>query len=264
MTIAPRELKKHFAKGGKAINGWCAIPSTVTAEITARQGFDIVTIDLQHGLIDYQKALEMLQVVSGFGMPTLCRAPWNEAGIIMKALDAGFTGIICPMINTVDEAKRLVESCLYSPRGARSFGPTRALQVYGADYAKTAHDFIAVIAMIETAEAMRNLEKILAVDGIDGIYIGPADLGLSMGYTPALLPTDKAVFDAIATICKTTKAAGKAAGIHCGSPEMTRQMLDDGFDFATLITDVRMFTTIVSTQLAAARKTTAEAPKGQY
>ncbi len=264
MTIAPRDLKKYFAKGGKAINGWCAIPSTVTAEITARQGFDIVTIDLQHGLVDYQAALEMLQVISGFGMPTLCRVPWNEPGIIMKALDAGFTGIICPMINTPDEAKRLVDACCYMPRGARSFGPTRALQVYGADYAKTAHEFIAVIAMIETAEAMKNLDRILSVDGIDGVYIGPADLGLSMGYPPVLLPTDKAVFDSIATICKTTKAAGKAAGIHCGSPEMTRQMLDNGFDFATLITDVRMFTTIVSSQLAATRNVKADAPKGQY
>jgi 4-hydroxy-2-oxoheptanedioate aldolase len=264
MTIAPRDLKKHFSNGGKAINGWCAIPSTVTAEITARQGFDIVSVDLQHGLVDYQSALEMLQVISGFGMPTLCRVPWNEPGIIMKALDAGFTGVICPMINTVDEAKRLVDACRYMPRGSRSFGPTRAMQVYGPDYAKTAHEFICVIAMIETAEAMTNLSKILEVDGIDGVYVGPADLGLSMGHEPVLLPTSKAVFEAIATICKTTKATGKFAGIHCGSPEMIRQMLDDGFDFATLITDVRMFTTIVSSQLAAARNVKAAVAKGQY
>ena len=223
MAIAPRSLKQHFADGGKAINGWCAIPSPVTAEVMARQGYDLVTVDLQHGLVDYQMALTMLQAVSGFGMPTLCRVPWNEPGIIMKVLDAGFTGVICPMINTREDAERFAASCLYSPSGARSFGPTRAMQVYGPDYAKSAQDFVTVIAMIETAEAMENLDGILRVPGIDGVYVGPSDLSLSLGYAPSLLPSEATVLDAIETIRATAKAAGKIAGIHCGSPELTRQ-----------------------------------------
>jgi len=263
MPIPQRDLKQHLAAGGKAVNGWCSIPSTVTAEIVARAGYDTVTVDLQHGLIDYQMALAMLQAVDGQGMPTLCRVPWNEPGIIMKALDAGFTGIICPMINTRGEAERFAASCRYAPAGFRSFGPTRAMQVHGGDYARTANQFIITFAMIETAQAMENLDAILAVDGVDAVYIGPADLGLSLGFAPTLLP-ESAVREAITTIMDKTVRAGKLAGIHCGSPDMVRQMLEEGFHLATLLTDARMFTNTIATALAEARNTRATLTKGQY
>lgn len=263
MTIPQRGLKQHLASGGKAVNGWCSIPSTVTAEIVARAGYDTVSIDLQHGLIDYQMALAMLQAVDGLGMPTLCRVPWNEPGIIMKALDAGFTGIICPMINTREEAERFAASCRYAPAGARSFGPTRAMQVHGADYARTANGFITTFAMIETAQAMESLDAILAVDGIDAVYIGPSDLGLSLGFAPTLLP-EPAVREAIATIRDKTVQAGKLAAIHCGSAEMVREMLETGFHLATLLTDARMFTNTVATALAEARNVRPSLVKGQY
>jgi 4-hydroxy-2-oxoheptanedioate aldolase len=253
MPIAPRDLKKHLTQGGKAINGWCCIPSPVTAEIMARQGFDTISVDLQHGLIDYQTALGMVQVVSNLQVATLCRVPWNEPGIIMKVLDAGFAGVICPMINNADEAQRFARACLYAPRGFRSFGPTRAGQVYGADYAEKATDIVCAFAMIETREALQNLDAILAVDGIDGVYIGPADLSLSLGYKPSLLPTDAEVLDAIALIHSKAKAAGKIAGIHCGSPEMIREKLAYGFDLASLITDIRVFMTAMAAQVATAR-----------
>ena len=263
MPIPQRGLKQYLAADGKAINGWCSIPSMVTAEIVARAGYDTVTVDLQHGLIDYQMALAMLQAVDGQGMPTLCRVPWNEPGIIMKALDAGFTGIICPMINTKEEAERFAASCRYAPAGARSFGPTRAMQVHGGDYARTANQFIATFAMIETAQAMDNLDAILGVEGIDAVYIGPADLGLSLGFAPTLLP-EPAVLEAIATIRDKTIQAGKLAGIHCGSPDMVRQMLAEGFHLATLLTDARMFTNTVATALAEARDVRPSLTKGQY
>jgi 4-hydroxy-2-oxoheptanedioate aldolase len=258
--IRPRDLKSHLRGGGKAVNGWCSIPSAITAEIVARQGFDTVSIDLQHGLVDYQAALAMLQAIDGLGVPTLCRVPWNEPGIIMKALDAGFTGIICPMINSEEEARRFASYCRYAPAGTRSFGPTRAVNVYGADYAKAANGFVAIFAMIETAEALKNLDGILAVEEIDGVYVGPGDLGLSLGYTPSLLPQDREVLDAIATIRDRATAAGKIAAIHCGSPAMVRDRLAEGFALATLITDMRLFTAAVAGQLA---ETRAEAPVGQ-
>ena len=263
--IQRRLLKRHFASGGKAVNGWCSIPSTVTAEIVARQGFDTVTIDLQHGLIDYQTALAMLQAVDGHGMPTLCRIPWNEPGIIMKALDAGFGGIICPMVNTRKDAERFVGACRYAPRGYRSFGPTRAMNVFGADYVEAANGFVTTFGMIETAEALDNLDDILAVEELDAVYVGPADLSLSLGFTPTLLPQEARVSDAIALIRERATKAGKRAGIHCGTPQMVRQMLDQGFDLASLLTDARLFTTAVAQQLAEAR---AEGPalvvQGQY
>ena len=263
MPIPPRGLKQHLASGGKAINGWCSIPSAVTAEIVARAGYDTVSVDLQHGLVDYQTALAMLQAVDGLGMPTLCRVPWNEPGIIMKALDAGFTGIICPMINTREEAERFAASCRYAPAGTRSFGPTRAMQVHGADYARTANQFVTSLAMIETAQAMENLDAILAVDGIDAVYVGPADLGLSLGFAPTLLP-EPAVAAAIVTIRDKAIGAGKLAGIHCGSPAMVREMLASGFHLATLLTDARMFTNTVATALAEAREARPSLVKGQY
>ena len=263
MAIPPRGLTQHLRSGGKAVNGWCSVPSPVTAEMVARAGFDTVSVDLQHGLTDYQTALSMLQAVDGLGLPTLCRVPWNEPGIIMKALDAGFTGIICPMVNTRAEAERFAGACRYAPAGYRSFGPTRAAQVHGADYARAANGFITTFAMIETAEAVANLDDILAVEGIDAVYIGPGDLGLSLGHTPTLLP-EAPVRTVIAGIRDKTLAAGKVAAIHCGSPAMVRDMLDDGFGLATLLTDARLFANALAAASAEARATRAEAVRGQY
>lgn len=254
-------LHSHFAAGNKAVNGWCAIPSPVTAEIMGRQGFDLMTVDLQHGLIDYQMALTMLQALQGLPAPVLARVPWNEPGIIAKCLDAGFAGLICPMVNTADDARRLVQSARYAPMGARSFGPTRANLVHGAGYAKTANTTVLVLAMIETREAVANLEAILAVEGIDGVYVGPSDLGLSLGYEPTLDPTAPEVLDAIATIAARTKSAGAVAGLHTGSPEMIRRAFAQGYDFASLLTDARLFTSAVVTQLAAAHEKTATVVK---
>lgn len=264
MPIGSKNLKKHLAGGNKVINGWCSMPTSITAEILARQEYDTVTVDLQHGLLDYQMALSMLQAIDLQGVPALCRVPWNEPGIIMKVLDAGFVGVICPMVNTRAEAEAFVSACHYPPQGSRSFGPTRALQVHGADYAHAAQDFVCTYAMIETAEAVANLDDILACDGLDGVYIGPADLALSLGYAPSLLPTDSAVIEAIETIRGKTKGADKIVGIHCGSPKMTRDLLDGGFDLATLLTDVRMFTTFVASQLAEARQVQSTKPGAQY
>ena len=262
MAIAPRDLKKHLAGGGKAVNGWCGIPSTVTAETMARQGFDTVTVDLQHGLIDYQTSVAMAQVIDGH-VPALVRVPWNEQGIIGKVLDAGFVGVICPMINTRAEAERLASACRYAPRGSRSFGPIRAMSIHGSDYASAAQEFITVIAMIETAEALKNLDDILKVPEIDGVYIGPADLSLSLGHQPSLLP-EAPVRDAIETIRSKAKAAGKIAGIHCGSGEMVRDMLDGGFDLATLLGDLRLMVMGMASELAKVTAPRAAAVKGQY
>jgi 4-hydroxy-2-oxoheptanedioate aldolase len=256
------DLKTHFATGGSAVNGWCAIPSPVTAEIVGRAGFDMVTVDLQHGLIDYQMALTMLQVLQGLPAPVMVRVPWNEPGIIMKCLDAGFAGLICPMINTAEDARRLVQATRYAPLGGRSFGPTRANLVHGAAYSKGANATILVLAMIETREAVQNLDAILAVEGIDGVYVGPSDLGLSLGHEPTLEPTAPEVLSAIAEIVARTRAAGRIAGVHTGSPAMVRAMQAQGFHFASLLTDVRILVSALASQLAAVRETTAETVKG--
>lgn len=260
MPIA--DLKSHFTAGGTALNGWCAIPSPVTAEIVGRAGFDMVTVDLQHGLIDYQMALTMLQVLQGLPAPVLARVPWNEPGILMKCLDAGFAGVICPMINTAEDARRLVQATRYAPLGGRSFGPTRANLVHGAGYAAKANTTVAVFAMIETREALNNLDAILSVEGIDGVYVGPSDLGLSLGHEPTLEPIAQEVLDAIAEIVRRTRAAGRIAGIHTGSPDMVKRMFAQGFQFASLLTDMRMFVSALATMVGSVRSVEVEAVKG--
>lgn len=256
------DIKAHFAAGGTAVNGWCAIPSPITAEIMGRAGFDLMTIDLQHGLIDYQTALTLLQVLQGLPAPVMVRVPWNEPGIVMKCLDAGFSGLICPMINTAEDAQNLVQSTRYAPLGGRSFGPTRANLVHGAGYSKGANSTVPVFAMIETRQALENLDDILAVEGIDGVYVGPSDLGLSLGYEPTLEPTAPEVLEAISAIGARARAAGRIAGIHTGSPAMVRTMLAKGFHFASLLTDARLFISALSMQLAEVRGTGSELTKG--
>lgn len=260
--MTPASLKDRFTQGATAINGWCAIPSPVTAEIVARAGFDMATIDLQHGLIDYQAALTMLQAMQGGPTPVLARVPWNEPGIIMKCLDAGFAGVICPMVNTVEDAERLVSAARYAPLGGRSFGPTRANLVHGASYAKTANDRVLLLAMIETREALGNLDGILAVPGLDGVYVGPSDLGLSLGYEPTLDPTEPEVLQAIADIGARARAAGRIAGCHCGTPAMVRRLQAQGFHFGSLLTDLRLFANALSAALGAYRNEGVEATKG--
>lgn len=262
MPIDPAAIHAHFHAGNKAINGFCSIPSTVVAEIMGRAGFDLLTIDLQHGLIDYQTALTMLQVLQGQPAPVLARVPWNEPGIIAKVLDAGAAGVICPMVNTAEDARALVQASRYAPLGGRSFGPTRANMVHGPAYVKTANQRVLVLAMIETRQAMDNLDAILAVEGIDGVYVGPSDLGLSLGYEPTLEPTATEVLEAIAEIGRRAKAAGRIAGCHCGSVAMVKRIQAQGFDFGSLLTDVRIVTQAFTGLLADYRAEKAEVVKG--
>ncbi|MCY1164691.1 4-hydroxy-2-oxo-heptane-1,7-dioate aldolase [compost metagenome] len=264
MQPGPRDFKKHIASGGKIISTWCSIPSAFTAEMLARAGFDAVVVDLQHGLQDYETALHMLQAIDGQGVPTLCRVHWNEPGIIMKVLDAGFGGVICPMINTVEEARQFGSACRYAPRGIRSYGPLRAALVHGADYGSTANDWLVALPMIETMEGFANLDGILTLPEIDGVYIGPTDLCLSMGYPPSLLPPPP-VLEVIGQIRDKAQAAGKIAGIHCGSAAMVSQMLTGGFNMATLLSDMRYLQDAMGALLAQARGTAAAPlPSSRY
>ena len=247
------QLRQRLEAGEKIINGFCSAPSPILAEFLARQGFDSLTIDLQHGLIDYQTALTMLQAIAGAGIPTICRVPWNDPIPVMKALDAGFEAIICPMINTREEAEKFGSYARYAPRGVRSFGPTRSLNVFGPSYSEVANHQIVTLAMIETETAVNHLEQILAVPEIDGIYIGPADLTLSMGFTPSILVTEPKVIDAIEHIRATTKQKGKFVGLHCSSGATAAETLAQGFDLATISTDIRILVSAVQQELKAAR-----------
>lgn len=246
-------LLDTWAAGKAAINGWLAVPSPVTAELTARADLDSVTVDLQHGLIDYQCALTMLQAMSASGVTPLARAPWLDPGLIMKLLDAGALGIVCPMINTPEDAENLVRYTRYAPRGVRSFGPTRAAFAYGAQYWTRANESVVTLAMIETAEALENLDAIVSTPDLSGVYIGPSDLSLSMGRTPKLDHDDPSVLAAIERIRESAHRAGIRAGIHCLSPAYAKSMIDAGFDLVTVGSDLRIYVAALDEAVAAVR-----------
>ena len=194
-------LKKLIQEGKPVINGWLQIPHSYPAEVMAKQGYDSLTIDMQHGVVDYPNALQMLQAISTTDVVPMARVNWNEPGQIMKILDAGAYGIICPMVSNKKEAESFVQACLYPPKGYRSYGPIRGLLYGGADYGKHANDEILKFAMIETKEALSNLDEIMSTKALDGIYIGPADLSLAIGEDPSFdIPESSPVFKVILTI----------------------------------------------------------------
>jgi len=247
-------LERVWREGKAALNGWLAIPSPVTAELVARQDYDSIVIDLQHGLIDYQAALGMMQAIqAGSDATIIARPPWNEPGIIMKLLDAGAWGILCPMVNNRKDAEALVGTCKYAPDGFRSVGPTRAMMAYGADYVGKANDHVVTLAMIETREAFDKVDEIAATPGLTGLYVGPSDLAQSLGYPVALDPTVTETMAAVERIRDAAKRAGIRAGMHCMAADYAREMAERGFDFVTLGNDFRMLTAELGARVKAFR-----------
>lgn len=231
-------VRTKLKNGGAIVNGWLGIPSSVSAEGMAHAGFDSLTIDMQHGPVHYDAALPMLQAISTTGTIPMARVPWNEPGIIMKMLDAGAYGIICPMINTAEECEAFVRACRYPPYGNRSYGPTRVSLYAGADYGKHANDTVLTFAMVETAQALENLEAILSVDGLDAIYVGPADLSQSLGGPPGADFEDGPVPGALDTIIEAAKRHGIYAGLHNASAAYAAKMIGKGFQFVTIQSDL--------------------------
>jgi len=238
--VRENRLRTLWQQNKYAINGWLAIPNSFSAEVMAHQGWDTLTVDMQHGVIDYAQMVTMLQAISTTNTVPFVRVPWLEPGIIMKTLDAGAYGLICPMVNTREDAQRLVSYTHYAPRGSRSFGPVRANLYGGADYATKANDTIVVFAMIETKQALDNLDDILSVEGLDGVYIGPSDLSLVLGCRPVFDDVDPPTAQAIAHILARAKAHGVRAGVHNGVPAVAKARGEMGFDFVTLSSDARI------------------------
>ena len=233
-------LRTMWQNDQAVVNGWLAIPSSFSAEVMAHQGWDSLTIDLQHGVIDYAQMLPMLQAISTTHTVPIVRVPWLEPGILMKVLDAGAYGVICPMINTREDAQKLVGWTHYAPQGTRSFGPIRASIYGGADYPQHANQTIVTFAMIETAQALDNLESILSVEGLDAIYIGPSDLSLSLGCKPVFDDVEPKAQQAIEHIVERARAHGVVAGIHNGRADVAKARIGLGFRFVTLGSDARL------------------------
>ena len=248
------QLKIRWASGKAAVNAWLAIPSGFSAEVIAKCGFDSVTVDIQHGVQDYQSMVQCFQAMQSFPITPLVRVPWLEPGIVGKVLDGGAMGVICPMVNSRQAAEALVQYAKYPPRGARSNGPIRAA-MYGeaTSYQSTANDETLVIPMIETQEAVENLDEILDVKGIAGIYVGPADLAFSYGKEPEVDHEEQFFLDIYAKLIAACNKRGLCPGIHAGSGAYAARMVKMGFRFVTIATDTSLMELAATTEIAAAR-----------
>jgi 4-hydroxy-2-oxoheptanedioate aldolase len=253
--VRKNKLKEIFKQGGSAINGWLQIPNSFTAELMANQNWDSLTLDMQHGVIDYSHAISMLQAISTTNVVPLARVNWNEPGQIMKILDAGAYGIICPMVSNRKEAENFVQACMYPPKGYRSYGPIRGLVYGGPDYADEANNEILKFAMIETKESLDNLDEIMQTPGLDGIYIGPADLSLAIGERPSFdKPEGDPVYEVIMKILEHAKKNKVIAGIQNAQPEYAHKMIKKGFQLVTIGTDQRFMVAAAKAALGTIRK----------
>lgn len=252
--IRQNQLRQRKLAGKPIVNAWLSIGSSYSAELIAHQGFDSATIDMQHGMVGIEQTFAMLQAISTTEVVPLVRPPSNDPSIIMRILDRGAYGIICPMISTSADAERLVRACRYPPTGDRSFGPARALLYGGSGYLAGANTEILIFAMIETAEGLENVKEILATPGLDGVYIGPNDLALSLGHEPiAENPTSRMV-EEIAKIRVAAKNADLIAGIFCSDGNAARQRIAEGFDFVTPGNDAMILKAGMQKAVGAARE----------
>src|SRR5262245_44524826 len=232
------KIKQLWREGRCVTMGWLSISNGFTAEVMARQGFDALNVDMQHGLTDLSNLWPMLQAISQTDTDPFVRVAWNDPATIMKALDFGAYGIIVPLVNTAEEAAAAVAACRYPPVGMRSSGPVRAVHYGGADYQAQANGEIVVLVMIETKEGLANLDAICATPGLDGVYIGPADLSYALGLPPR---GDNPNPSHLATCNRIRDAAHKhgiKACMHCASAAFAAGAVKRGFDLIMLTSDL--------------------------
>lgn len=232
-------LRSIWSSGKAATNVWATIPASYATETLAHQGWDSITVDTQHGVVGYADMIAMLTAVATTETVPLVRVGWNEPAEIMRAADAGAMGVICPTISTKAECEHFVGALRYPPIGYRSLGPNRA-RFLGADYAAKANETILAIAQIETAAGLENVETIAKVKGLDMLYVGPSDLGLSMGRDAKIDQTDPVVVKAIDHVLAVAKANGLKTGIYCIAADYSKAMIAKGFDLVTVLSDATL------------------------
>jgi len=238
--VRENRLRTIWSEGGTVVNGWLHVPSSFSAEVMAHAGYDSLTIDMQHGPVDYGSLIPMLQSISTTETVPIVRVPGHDPGLIMQVLDAGCYAVICPMVDTREQAEAFVGACRYPPAGYRSYGPYRAALYGGEDYPEYANDTVVTIAMIETRESLDNLEEILDVTGLDAVFVGPSDLGQSLGYGPGVDREEPEVVGAMERVLAAAGERGLAAGTFTASTGYASRMVQKGFRFVNVSTDLRL------------------------
>jgi 4-hydroxy-2-oxoheptanedioate aldolase len=231
---------------GDAVGAWLHLPGSAPAELMGSVGFDFVCIDLQHGVIDDEAVLPMLQAVAATGTPTMVRVQTNAPELICRALDRGADGVVVPLVDSADEAAAAVAACHHPPRGVRSYGPVRA------PWHPPRTDPVCVV-MVETPAAVAALPDILKVEGVGGVLIGPSDLALSHGMPVGAQHGDDAYEALVRSIVDPCRAAGTPVGIFTASPEHAQRFRAIGVTFVAGPTDADLLRAAAVEHLARCR-----------
>lgn len=250
------KLSHSLGGANGVLSAWVGVNDATVAETLAREPFDAVTLDMQHGAVDFVGATRAILSVALAGKPTVVRVPVGDFAGASRLADAGAAAVIAPMINSAEDASRFAEFMKFPPLGQRSWGPRAALALtgfVGPAYLHSANAVTLAIAMIETREALHALDEILATPGIDGVFVGPSDLSIALSGGAAVDPHGAAVDAALTRIVDRAKAHGKFAGLFCVDGARAKTALARGFAFCTVSTDLLMLRTASRVELAAAR-----------
>ncbi len=247
-----RSLRLRWAEGDTTLGCWCILPEPLAAEALSRSGFDYVCIDTQHGAIDRASAAAMLGAIAHGDAATVMRVPWNDPGDIGVALDAGALSVIVPMIDSVADAEAAVKAAHYAPGGQRSFGPSVVSMREGADYFERATDEVAVIPMIETAGGLAAVDDIVALPGVEAVYVGPADLAVSLGLPPRGADDEPVFVEALDKVVRACENAGVVAGIHT-TRTLAPRRIEERFRMITVDADLLILRDGASATLAGLR-----------
>jgi 4-hydroxy-2-oxoheptanedioate aldolase len=243
-------LKSRWQAGEVLGCAWLGINHSFVVELFARQDFDCIALDMQHNMNESADLVGLLQAIELSNKPTLIRAASHDSAVLMKALDAGVHGVIVPLINTAEDAAKVVSACLYPPKGTRSYGPFRASYVF-PDYVAKANDEIAIFAMIETTEGLKNLESICKTPGLTGIFIGPADLSYALGLAPKADNEDPKHLETVAHIVATCKKYHLVAGIYSDDPSYAKRAAAQGIQLIVIASDARLISNTAALKVAA-------------
>jgi 4-hydroxy-2-oxoheptanedioate aldolase len=244
----PPSLKSRLDAGELVFTAWSHIASAHLAGVIAGAGYKDVTLDMQHGAHDEQSVFEGIEAIRRSGATATVRVPVGRWDMVSRALDFGAGAVIAPMINSVADARAFVGAAKYPPVGERSWGPGRAMELDGdaAGYSGSTGFLLSqnartlAFAMIETKGALAALDAILAVEGLDGVFVGPADLSIALNGGAAVEPLSQAVTDAAAKIANRARAAGKHAAIFCVDAARAQDYAKMGFTFQALMTDTNL------------------------
>jgi 4-hydroxy-2-oxoheptanedioate aldolase len=251
VTVDP--VRARWSSGEAALAAWLTLESPAAAEITASAGFDAVVIDLQHGHATLDELPHLLAAIERTPAIPFVRASWNAPAELMRALDLGARGVICPMVGSRTEAEAFVAACRYPPAGTRSYGPIRAAFGQGNDQTGAAEAAILLFAMIETADGLADIDEIASTPGLDGLFVGPADLSLAMGLDTFADLTDPVLLATLDTIVDAAERHGIAPGIHAPSSARAAEMAARGFRLVTCAVDADLLREAAATALRATR-----------